>query len=189
MKDWIGNSNSIFKTLGASNYSERGRVAHDYYATEPKALELLLEIESFSNVWECACGEGHLSEVLKKHGIHGKSSDLIDRGYGEVEDFLFGTKEWDGDIITNPPYKYSLEFCQQAMCANKVAMFLPIRFLESAVRRSFFTQYPPKIIYVSSSRLRCSMNGIFDDFSSAIFYCWIIWEKDYKGETILKWFN
>lgn len=34
------------------------------------------------NVWECSCGQGHLSEVLNKNGYNVKSTDLIDRGYG-----------------------------------------------------------------------------------------------------------
>ena len=90
-KDWTGNQNSIFKALGASNHTEKERQTDDYYATEPKAMELLLEVESFSPlVWECACGEGHLSKVLEKHGYKVISTDLIYRGYGEKEslDFL-----------------------------------------------------------------------------------------------------
>ena len=46
--DWTGNQNSIYKTLGASNHTNKEREINDYYATEPKALELLLELESFS---------------------------------------------------------------------------------------------------------------------------------------------
>ena len=35
----------------------------------PKAVDLLLEKESFApDIWECACGEGHLSERLIEHG-------------------------------------------------------------------------------------------------------------------------
>lgn len=45
MKDWTGNKNSIFKTLGASNHTDKDREQHDYYATDPKAAELLLEVE------------------------------------------------------------------------------------------------------------------------------------------------
>ena len=66
MKDWIGNGNSIWKTLGASNHTDKERQNEDYYATEPKAGELLLEVESFDqNIWECACGEKHLSKVFE----------------------------------------------------------------------------------------------------------------------------
>ena len=41
--DWTGNMRSTFVTLGASNHSEGDRETNDYYATEPKAMELLLE--------------------------------------------------------------------------------------------------------------------------------------------------
>lgn len=80
-KDWTGNSKAVFSTLGSSNHSEVEREKYDFYATDPKALELLLKLEKFENVWECACGQGHLSEILRKNNIHGKSSDYIDRGY------------------------------------------------------------------------------------------------------------
>ena len=52
MKDWTGNKNSIFKTLGASNHTDKERQKHDYYATEPRAIELLREAEEFSDhIW------------------------------------------------------------------------------------------------------------------------------------------
>jgi len=44
-KDWTGNSRSAHATLGARNYAQNEREHNDYYATEPKALELLLDIE------------------------------------------------------------------------------------------------------------------------------------------------
>lgn len=63
------NQNSIFTTLGASNHALEEREQHDYYATDPKAVELLLELEPFAPViWEPACGEGHISKVLQAHG-------------------------------------------------------------------------------------------------------------------------
>ena len=68
MSDWVGNANSIYKTLGASNHTDKERENNDYYATEPKAAELLLEVEDLhKQFWECACGEGHLAEVFRKH--------------------------------------------------------------------------------------------------------------------------
>lgn len=39
------NDNSVFTTIGASNHSKEERQEHDYYATEPRAVELLLELE------------------------------------------------------------------------------------------------------------------------------------------------
>jgi hypothetical protein len=198
MRDWTGNSRSAHAILAARNYAQNERERHDYYATEPKALELLLELEQFApKVWECACGEGHLSEVLKTHGYDVKSSDLINRGYEntEVIDFLKTDEPNTRDIITNPPYKFAKEFVEHALDISmggiKVAMFLKIQFLEGKARRALFEKYPPKVIYVSSSRLRCAMNGDFEKYakSNAVCYAWFIWEKGYKGETVIKHFN
>lgn len=192
-KDW-SNCKS-WKTLGASNHTDREREKNDYYATEPKATECLLELEKFSpKVWECACGEGHIANVLKAHGYDVLSTDLIDRGYGGIEDFLTSARQFDGDIITNPPYKYALEFCRKSLDSvtdgHKVAMFLRLQFLESKRRKAFFTAYPPRTVYVSASRLHCAINGDFKDMSgNAVAYAWFVWVKGYKGTTELKWFN
>ena len=193
-KNWVGDKNSIFKTLGASNHVDAEREQHDYYATEPKATELLLKLEKFhKDILEPACGEGHISKVLKKHGYKVTSYDIIDRGYGEVYDF-FKINYWHGDIITNPPYKYAQKFVEHALEiipeGNKVAFFLKILFLKGKARKKLFEKNPPKYVYVSSSRLKCAKNGDFEKYSSsAVAYAWFIWEKGYKGNTIIKWFN
>jgi len=199
--DWIGNKNSIFKTLGASNHTDKERELNDYYATDPIAAELLLQLESFSdNIWECACGAGHLSKVFEKYGYKVKSTDLIYRGYGTGGiDFLSKTnnKIWYGDIITNPPYKYAKEFVEKALEiipeGNKVAMFLKLTFLEGKERKKLFLKYPPKVVYVSASRILCAKNGNFqrmiDGVGSAVAYAWFLWIKGYNGITELKWFN
>lgn len=196
--DWIGNSKSVFTTLGASNHVDSERASDDYYATEPKAMELLLEQETFSHkIWEPACGGGHLSKVLEAHGYDVLSTDLVYRGYGYPESVNFLTisnDSFDGDIITNPPYKYALEFVQKAINTvqdgHKVAMFLKLTFLEGKARKQFFIEHPPKTVYVSSSRLKCAMNGEFDKIgSSAAAYAWFVWEKGFNGEPIIKWIN
>lgn len=202
MNDWTGNAKSIFTCNGASNHSEGERQQHDYYATEPKAVELLLEQEQFNPyVWECACGEGHISEVLKKHHYRVRSSDLYDRGYEgtEIIDFLTVNKEdmkpdVPRDIITNPPYKYAKEFVEKAleisMGGTKVAMFLKLTFLEGKARKKLFEVAPPKRIYVFSSRVKCAKNGEFKNIgSSAVAYAWFVWEKGFKGSPVIKWIN
>lgn len=199
MNDWIGNEKAVYSTLGASNHTKEERAESDYYATDPKALELLLQHECFSQyVWEPACGEGHLCEVLKRHGYNVLSSDIINRGYPgtEVADFLSidAPPGPSRDIITNPPYKYAREFVEHAldisMGSTKVAMFLKLQFLEGKARRELFKKNPPTKIYVSSERLKCAPNGDFNKVkSSAIAYAWFIWKKGFKGDPIVRWFN
>lgn len=91
MKDWTGNNKSVYTTLGASSHTEKERQKEDYYATDPKAVYRLLEVESFNkNIWECAVGGGHIAQVLIDSGYSVKASDIIDRGFPDTEiiDFL-----------------------------------------------------------------------------------------------------
>ena len=116
--DWTGNRESVFRSIGASNHSPQEREKNDYYATDPKAIDLLLTKERPApRIWECACGEGHLSKRLTELGFKVYSSDLIARGFGEQKDFLKQTELPlpHCDILTNPPYKYAAEFVPQAL--------------------------------------------------------------------------
>lgn len=189
MKDWSGNKNSVFKTLGASNHTDKERQHEDFYATDPIAAELLLKEEKFSNIWECACGEGHLSKVFENAGYNVRSSDIVNRCGNEVFDFLsMQNQKWDGDIITNPPYKYAVDFIYKALQiipeGRKVAMFLKVQFLEGKERKRLFKNFPPKVVYVSSSRILCAKNADFKKMreggGSAVAYAWFVWEKDIK---------
>lgn len=199
MKDWTGNGNSVYKTLGASNHTNAEREAHDFYATDPVAARWLLKLETFyPDIWECACGQGHLSREIEKAGYNVRSTDIIDRGFGMGGvDFLgIDNTSWHGDIITNPPYKFAREFVEKALsivpCGAKVAMFLKLQFLEGKARRALFEIFPPRTVYVSSSRLLCAKNGDFaglEGKGSAQAYAWFVWEKGFKGVPQIKWFN
>lgn len=146
-KDWTGNNALINGCNSRSIDSE----TNDYYATDPKAVEKLLEVETFNKyIWEPACGEGHISKVLEAHGYDVISTDLIYRGYGEKEpfDFLKSAEEnLYEDIITNPPYKYAQEFIEKALHSvvdgQIVAMFLKLTFVSSKGRKLFFDKFPP----------------------------------------------
>lgn len=194
-KDWTGNKAATFVTLAASNHSKGEREENDYYATDPKAVSMLLSVEKFhSYIWECACGEGHISEELKIHGYNVWSTDLIDRGYGDVKDFFsFNAQLRDKiDIITNPPYKYAQEFVEHAMNlvqeGCKVDMLLKIQFLEGKSRNELFKTYPPEKVYVFSQRVNCAKNGEFDKYkSSAVCYAWFVWRKGFKGSPTIHW--
>lgn len=186
----------IFRTLGASNHSTGERQSEDYYATDPLAGELLLEIlPELNNIWECACGEGHLAKVFNSAGKLAKATDLIDRGYGDVENFLLCSESYrNGDIVTNPPYIYAQQFVEHALSlvdtGRYVCMFLKVLFLEGKARKKLFNQYPPKTVYISSSRINCAKNGDFKSYtSSAIAYAWFVWLKGYQGKTIVEWIN
>lgn len=189
---------AIYTPLGASNHSTSQRAEHDYYATDPRAAELLLEVEDLAPViWEPACGEGHMSKVFETAGHTVRSTDLVYRGYGNPEslDFLtYNGEPFDGDIVTNPPYSAGAEFVRKAIDTvtegHKVCMFLKLQFLEGQKRRKLFEQYPPRTVYVLSSRLKCAKNGLFDSIgASAVAYAWYVWEKDFHDASQIRWIN
>lgn len=197
-KDWDGNAVSVFRTIGASNHVNHPRADHDYYATSPIAAELLLQREDLStNIWEPACGEKHLAHVFEKAGCNVRCSDIVERSEKcELLDFLKYNGQWNGDIITNPPYSHAQEFVEKALqtvhVGNKVCMFLKLTFLEGQKRKKLFLTNPPVRIWVSSSRISCVRNGDFSKYktqSSALAYGWYVWIKGYKGDTVVKWMN
>lgn len=100
-------------------------------------------------------------------------------------------------ILTNPPYKFAQEFVEHALDVttegNKIYMFLKLTFLEGKNRRKLFEKYPPKTLYVSSSRILCAKNGDFGAMraagGSAVAYGWYEWVKGDYGDTKVKWIN
>lgn len=209
---WTGNKKTTFVTLGASNHTDHERARHDYYATEPLAADLICGVEKFDGgIWENCCGEGHLSKRFKQLGYTTVDTDLIDRGYGVGGVDFFECKEaLAPNIVTNPPYKYAKRWVEHSLellgTGRKLALFLPIQFLESNSRRELFLKFPPKTVYVCINRVLCGMNGDFrakDKLGNAIYgkdgepkkmssakcYAWFVWEKGYNGVTTLKWIN
>jgi hypothetical protein len=95
------------------------RVDKDFYPTPPECTEALLRafpellLPGFV-VWEPACGDGAICNVLRGYGARVAASDLVDRGYpGTVlMDFLNAPAEIEGlgAIITNPPFALASEF-------------------------------------------------------------------------------
>ncbi len=188
---------TVFTTLGASSHSTTEREGVDFYATQPRAVEMLLELEEFNNnILEPFCGLKHISNTLENAGYKVTSTDMIDRDNEvKVYDKYTIDELKNQDIITNPPYKYGKEivefFMDRLEEGAKLAMFLKLQFLEGKARKKLFAKYPPKTIYVSSSRLGCAKNGEFDVYgtSGAVCYCWYIWEKGFEGTPEIKWFN
>ena len=64
-KDWSGNARAMFVCNGDRNNAKEERQSEDFYATEPLAVEELLEREKFSKtVLEPCVGKGHIAQVL-----------------------------------------------------------------------------------------------------------------------------
>ena len=103
----------------------------------------------------------------------------------------FRDKYMADNIITNPPYKIALDFVLRAkqQSKKKIAMFLKTVFLESEKRYEMFQdkEFPLKVVYQFCKRVSLYKGGVKMKNSGMIAYAWYVWDKNYKGEPIIKW--
>lgn len=189
----------------------------DFYETPAWATEALLAVESFhGGIWEPASGHGAMSKVLVQQYPATISSDIMLDGYGVGStDFLKrqvmpkgkGLAGTVRNIVTNPPYRHAQAFVEHAIkllperkmlaagkghevytAPGKAAFLLKLTFLESAKRKQFFEQYPPKKVWVFSNRVTMYPHGDpAPKNGGTIAYAWFVWEKGYTGQPEIGW--
>lgn len=163
----------------------------DFFPTPAWATRALIDNEQFSgDIWESACGNGAMSEVLKDTGNSVISSDLYDRGYGEAGHDFLKSKRTVPNIITNPPYNAAEGFVRSGLdrAGRKFALLLRLAFLEGANRqRTIFTDAPPSRVWVFSERITFYPAGAVQKGSGTTAYAWFVWDKDALSTTELKW--
>ena len=111
----------------------------DFFPTPPWATYALIDNEKFSGeIWESACGDGAMSRVLAETGRPVRSSDLHNRGFGEVGiDFLTAPHRAD-NIVTNPPYNSAEGFVVAGVekARHKFALLLRLAFWKAPIERT-----------------------------------------------------
>ena len=163
----------------------------DFFPTPAWATYALIDNEDFrGDIWESACGNGAMSEVLGTTGSTVISSDLFDRGYGEAgQDFLVARRT-AANIITNPPYNAAEGFVRSGLerANRKFALLLRLAFLEGANRqRTIFSEAPPSRVWVFSERITFYPAGAVQKGTGTTAYAWFVWDKDAPNATELKW--
>lgn len=165
----------------------------DFYPTPAWATYALIHNEHFSgNIWECACGNGAMTKVLEETGCQVRSSDLYDRGFGEVGvDFTQASDPAD-NIVTNPPYNSAEAFVARGtkLAQRKFALLLRLAFLEGANRaRTIFTECPPSRVWIFSERITFYPVGVERKGTGTTAYAWFVWDQDASSGTELRWFE
>lgn len=163
----------------------------DFYPTPPWATYALIDNEKFcGEMWEPACGDGAMSNVLADCSTSLRSSDLYDRGFGDIgTDFRLVTDKAD-NIVTNPPFNAAEDFVHSGVkCAKqKFALLLRLAFLEGAARqKSIFNIYAPSRVWIFSERITFYPKGAEKKGSGTTAYAWYVWDKDHLGPTQLNW--
>jgi hypothetical protein len=163
----------------------------DFYPTPDWATQVLIDNEAFEgSIWECACGDGAMSEVLRTLGNEVYSSDLYDRDYGQGGLDFLTTKRAVDNVITNPPFHSAEAFVHHAesVASNKYAFLLRLAFLEGGRRqKTIFKNTPPSRVWVFSERITFYPRGAEIKGSGTTAYAWFVWDKNHTGATELKW--
>ncbi|MBL3587671.1 hypothetical protein JMM61_20370 [Rhodovulum sulfidophilum] len=164
----------------------------DFYPTPAWATYALIDNEDFSgDTWECACGDGAMSNVLEQGSSRVESSDLYDRGYGEAHvDFLAADRK-SRNIVTNPPFHSAEGFVASCLekAEHKFALLLRLAFLEGGGRqRTIFAPHAPSRVWVFSERITFYPKNAEKKGSGTTAYAWFVWDKSHTGGTQLNWF-
>lgn len=163
----------------------------DFFPTPAWATHALVGNEKFEgDIWECACGDGSMSDVLETTGNKVISSDLYDRGYGEGGiDFLVAQTKVQ-NIITNPPYNAAEGFVRKGLelAERKFALLLRLAFLEGKNRQhTIFVKCPPARVWVFSERITFYPAGAVQKGSGTTAYAWFVWDQETRGNSELRW--
>lgn len=170
------------------------RVAFDFYPTDSRWTQALLEVVTLGDmVWECAAGQGDITEVLLNNHLGVFSSDI--QGYkGQPPlDFLGVTSlaevELDPGvaIVTNPPYSLLDDFITHSLSltTGPVAMLANLQSIGGIGRtENVWKPTPPSDIVVIPERMK--VNGKPSQFCHA----WFVWLDRRPGVTTrLHWQN
>jgi hypothetical protein len=125
----------------------KGRKENDFYPTPPEvtiALINFLQINNIlapnSSIWEPACGNNAMVNVLEQYGYNVHATDII-----TGDDYLTTQPNQTFDaIITNPPFNLADAFITKAVEeTDVVAMVLKGSYWHAKKRYDIFSTFPP----------------------------------------------
>ncbi|MEX1103142.1 MAG: hypothetical protein WED87_02760, partial [Dehalococcoidia bacterium] len=175
----------------------------DYFPTPPWATRALIEVvlphigvTRLGQVWEPACGEGHMSGVLEEYpdridtvvasDIHDYTVDgRMPPAWWRTLDFLDPEAAEDGTpavhwIITNPPFgDKAIDFVLRGLDLAHVgvAMFFRTQWAVEGVERyeRLFQKNPPTLFAPFVERVPLAKGRYDPDGTTATAYCWLVW--------------
>ena len=174
----------------------RERNPRDFYRTPAWCVEVLLEHEQLlPQIFDPACGDGAILEVLKEagHEVHGLD---IHAPSAMKASAALGVPVWVGDfldpergnptycdVVMNPPYRQAAEFIRAALERSgpreKVCALLRLNFLGSSRKRLDLVGPDSELYKVIVMSRRPSFTG--DGRTDASEYAWYIYSRGHSG--------
>lgn len=168
------------------------REKDDFYPTPPEGTRALLGVEQFDGpIWEPACGDGAIVNVLREAGHDVVATDLVARGEGTARvDFLMEYQTLAPNIVTNPPFKLAAPFMRKALelADRKVAILLRLACLEGAERGDIYDNTPLARVWVFRKRLTMMRGEVKDGQAGGMLaFAWFVWDRTHTGAPVLGW--
>lgn len=160
---------------------------YEFFVTPEWVTESLLHLVPFKGgITEPCCGNGAISRVLLRDGYDVESFDLVDRGYGRVQNFLTWHRFCD-NVATNPPFTNGTNIISQALMLSrrKTAMLLPVRSLALKCNRPLFRRGLRTVLYLPC-RPKFLAGGKLS-YTSPYDTAWFVWERGWQGRTEIAW--
>lgn len=160
---------------------------NDLYETPPVAVEALLRVEALPPVvWDCCCGPGNITRVLRQHGHTVEASDLGNYHCEDSRAWIDFLRERQapkgvGAIVINPPFRLSGEFVRHGLdLVRHVIILQRLNFLEGETRSDLLDAAGPlQRIHVLVPRLpRMHLHGWQGNKASAsIAHAWFVFDR------------
>jgi hypothetical protein len=158
--------------VGSSPTKKRNKL--DFYPTPREVTIALLDflhIPENAKIWEPACGDGRMVEVMRERGYDVTGTD-IQSGVDFLTADLPKGCEW---IITNPPFNVSEKFIKRCIYHGKpFALLLKSQYWHAAKRSPLFMEHPPKFVLPLTWRPDFTGQG-----SSLLDMAWCVWGDNY----------
>ena len=147
----------------------------DFYPTPANvtcALLDFLELPIGTTIWEPACGEGHMAEVMRDYGYEVIATDLQ-----QGDDFLT-SGDYNCDwIITNPPFSIADQFIQRCVRSGRpFALLLKSQYWHAKSRLGLFRNNPPTFVCQLTWRPDFTFKTRGKG-SPLMDVMWVIWER------------
>ena len=165
----------------ANGNSKDDRRESDFYPTPPEVTHALMKFLKLdvSVVWEPACGDGHMSEVIKSYGHQVVSTDLRNTTYGNGGcDFLTTNLQCDAIITNPPPFHIADKFIEHAVPkAYTVAMLVKSQYWHAAKRIALYRDLPPAYILPLTWRpdFRFDQRVAGEKANPLMDVMWVVW--------------
>ena len=173
---------SEFGSRIACGNTAYSRAASDFYPTPPEvtsALMNFLMLPCSHKIWEPACGENHMVNVMRDRGY-----DVIGTDINMGVDFLSAEIPEDVDwIITNPPFSLADSFvCKCVEHKKPFALLLKSQYWHAKKRLQLFREHPPAYVLPLTWRpdfLFGQRGG-----SPLMEVMWCVWTVSDPGRTV-----